>query len=702
MARKSPRAAATRARAARSTKRPARTSAVRTTRRRAGGTDTGGRTRPRVQPQARLREPAGGAVALQPALAGIDTLASFLSTAGQLTLDDRRRIVRQALLLLEQTYVHLPHKRAMHAIDPVQRLRLLAQRLERQTAATMPGELTFHAELVSIFTSLRDLHTNYMLPAPFRGRMAFLPFLAEAFDPGTGRRYVVTKLLAGFTHPTFAPGVELTSWNGIPIARAVELNAERQAGSNLDARHARGLDALTLRPLTLSLPPDEEWVMVGYRTADGTARELRFDWQVFTPDPDDGRADPDGGNLAATAIGLDLWQDRVQQGKRVLFAPQVVEAKRSAVAGRRAAVRAADVATSMPDIFRATPVTTPSGTFGYLRIFSFNVDDDVAFVTECLRLIGELPDRGLILDVRDNGGGLIFASERLLQAFTPRQIEPEPVQFISTSLALRLCRLHAPSTTIADFDLAAWVPSLEQAIQTGAEYSLAFPITPRAGANDIGQRYHGPVVLITDARCYSATDIFAGGFQDHGIGPILGVDDNTGAGGANVWTHELLRIFFSRRMGNAFTPLPDSPFEPLPQGTAMRVSIRRTLRVGERSGTPVEDLGVVPDLRHRLTRNDLLNGNVDLINAAGAILAALPSRKLTAVAVATSGGSVRLRCETRGLDRLDLYRNGRPLQSIDVTDGTRQVPLNGPNAGAAIEVRGFTGGTHVATRRLQL
>ena len=54
----------------------------------------------------------------------------------------------------------------------------------------------------------------------------------------------------------------------------------------------------------------------------------------------------------------------------------------------------------------------------------------------------------------------------------------------------------------------------------------------------------GPVVLITDARCYSTTDIFAAGFQDHKVGTILGTDNNTGAGGANVWTLELIRQYF--------------------------------------------------------------------------------------------------------------------------------------------------------------
>ncbi len=40
--------------------------------------------------------------------------------------------------------------------------------------------------------------------------------------------------------------------------------------------------------------------------------------------------------------------------------------------------------------------------------------------------------------------------------------------------------------------------------------------------------------------CYSTTDIFAAGFQDNEIGKVLGVDESTGAGGANVWEYPLI------------------------------------------------------------------------------------------------------------------------------------------------------------------
>src|SRR3712207_4451464 len=146
---------------------------------------------------------------------------------------------------------------------------------------------------------------------------------------------------------------------------------------------------------------------------------------------------------------------------------------------------------------------------------------------------------------------------------------------------------------------------MERALETGAIFSSAFPITPVDGANRRGQRYSGPVVLVTDARCYSATDIFAAGFQDHGIGDVLGVDDNTGAGGANVWEHRLLLRLLGQE-GNPSLPVPGSPLRSLPKQAGMRVSIRRTLRVGAQAGTELEDLGVVPDARHEMTRRDLL------------------------------------------------------------------------------------------------
>src|SRR5882724_1722188 len=96
--------------------------------------------------RARLQE-------IEQATAGIP-LTTFLKTKdgkSRLSRKDRLRILEQALLLLEMNYVQLPLKRAMHAIDPIRRLKLLKVRLEEPTVGEMESGMQFHKRLLEIF-----------------------------------------------------------------------------------------------------------------------------------------------------------------------------------------------------------------------------------------------------------------------------------------------------------------------------------------------------------------------------------------------------------------------------------------------------------------------------------------------------------------------------------------------------------------------
>ena len=151
---------------------------------------------------------------------------------------------------------------------------------------TPESELAFHNAVLDVFISLRDLHTQYLLPEPWSELVAFLPFMVEEYFDETGtRHYIASHILGAFKHATFVSGVEIIHWNGSPIERAVNANAQRYAGSNQDARHARGVQSLTQRALRTSPPPEEDWVVVGYRTTSGLYAELRFDW-VVNPTPE--------------------------------------------------------------------------------------------------------------------------------------------------------------------------------------------------------------------------------------------------------------------------------------------------------------------------------------------------------------------------------------------------------------------------------
>ncbi|WP_250002860.1 S41 family peptidase [Actinoplanes sp. M2I2] len=610
------------------------------------------------------------------------SLADFLGTTevGRLTADQRRLIVEQALLLLEQNYALLPFKVARYGINPLQRLRLLLQRLGRDGDAEL--EWATHRELLEVFNSLRDLHTRYTLPQPFNGVAVFLPFLLKEFTEDGRRRYLVSRRQAGqpeLDDRGFRFGVEVTHWNGVPVARAVERFAERLPGANAEARRARAVQMFTVRSLAFAAPPDEEWITLGYRGEDGQPGEIRLTWSAT---PIETATASSASPSADTPLGLDVEGAQLAHLRAQLFAPE-------ALAGRPAAAgpESVPVTPELTTVFEARRVTVGGRAVGHLRIRTFlpTASGIVGFVREFARLLAVLPPDGLVLDVRGNGGGAVVASELCLQALTARPVEPEPAQFAVTSLNLRLCR--------SNDNLRPWLRSMEQSLESGAPYSAGIPFTEREWLEAVPQAYFGPVVLLTDARCYSATDIFAAGFQDNGIGPVLGTDGNTGAGGGNVWQlGDLIGALAGRS---------DGPFKPLPLGAGLSLVIRRVLRVGANAGTPLEDYGVVPDARHHTTRRDILHDDADLLTAAAGLLEKSPPRRFD-VTLSEDEGSITAVFEVLGVDRADFEVDGRPRYSADLDgagpDGAGPVEVANCGGAELVRVRGFDAGTCVALR----
>jgi hypothetical protein len=600
---------------------------------------------------------------------------------GVFTLADREFVVRQAAAVIDSVYVHLWQKRAMYGIDPSQRLRLLRRQLGQLTDAR------FHAELQRIFDDLRDLHTQYVLPRPYPGRFASLGLLIEQCWQDDNPHWLASHVRADMVgDPKLVRGAEITHWNGVPIAVAVERHADSEGGSNPAARLARGLERMTQRPLAQSQMPDEDWVELRYHVGDAT-HETRIPWRVVGAadvlsaiDDDEATALPGVTAPASHLLAIDLRTETVRRVKKALFAPAAGDTAADTETGTSA------ISTGRPPgELKARTVTTTHGKFGHLRIYTFLMADGdvIGFLAAIQQILSQMPREGLILDVRGNGGGYAGAAEGLLQYFTPRLIQPEPFQLVNTEATADLCR-KVPT-------LAEWSASIDESIETGAQYSSAIPIFSAEAVNGVGQLYHGPVVLVTDAMCYSATDIFSAGFQDHEIGPVLGVDDNTGAGGANVW-----------ELSDFLLAWPGCPFEPLPGGARLRVALRRSLRVGKRSGQPLEDLGVVPNARHHLTRRDLLESNVDLMEKAGELLAKGTPRRLDVDVPAHDGGA-ELIVTTGKLTSVDVYGNGRPLGTAPVVDGKNRIPV--PIAGPAqvvVRLEGFDGDALVAARTFTL
>jgi hypothetical protein len=456
-----------------------------------------------------------------------------LLARGTFTPPERLRVIEGFELILDGAFAHMPLKRARYGFDPIQRLRILRTQVDELS------DDAFHFELVDILTQLRDAHTLYYGPSKIENKVAVLPFLVDMVRPMTPRQrqagktkadrapiYIVTKVLAhSRLDSAFKPGVVIEWWNGVPIDQAVQRYSDREVGGRADTQRARATQSLTNRWMQYGLPPDEHWVIVGYRstTASGTVtgpvREIKIDWRVV--DPSEIAPKLVAGPSARGAVAsrrkraVNLAAAAVRRAKELLYAPAALMGTQPAVpkpaqTTRRLKPLPAEVIPSpLSDTLKATVISVPGGPFGYIRIWAFETEPD-PFVRELQRLIRRLPDRGLIIDVRDNPGGYICAAEEALQLFTPNRIEPTRFSVLATPLTREL----ASRRSLRE-DLGAWRPSLEAAVRNGELYSQSIPLTSFEDCNTIGQQYGGPVVLVGDATTYSAADMFAAGFVDN-------------------------------------------------------------------------------------------------------------------------------------------------------------------------------------------
>lgn len=641
---------------------------------------------------------------------------------------EKEDVIEQAIQTLDTCYAHLSVKRALYAIDPIQRLRLAKQEIPEI------NDTEFHHKLLDIFKELHDPHTGYILPSPFKNRYAFLPFLIEDCGGPGNRKFLVTSVIPEFydlisvvyggppgaeSCAGFGERSEILFWNGAPMEQAVWRNADRESGSNAASRFARSVAKMTVRSLSHSLPPEENWVTLTFLPGGGGGeqREITIPWAIWEGRRSDllrHRDRPKSNSVNEQLAELHAMRQLLHASRKI-GASGGQNAPTPADSGDPAAGPAR--VSNMPDLLEfacagnrapdasarervLTEVSEASGKLiGYLRIRSFDAGAKFrpeVFFREVLRIVEEVmqpnaPD-GLIIDVRANSGGIIKNAEKILQLFTPHQIEPALFHYRSTPLLRDIAdnprrsmgfERQQPFVTAHD--------SLDRALFGGSEFSDGFPLTDPAEANDTGQRYSGPVALITDGMCYSATDIFVAGFKDNRIAArgdgnrdlIIGTDANIGAGGACRWTHEedLLLI--------------GEPFTPLPPGYGMTVAIQRSTRAGANRGMPLEDFGVVPDFVQPLTEVDLVSGNQDLIRFVCGLLAACPRFHVEFDVLGTTKPGNReclaVRVRTQNVQRIECRVDG-VLQLVSrVADGEIEIEVPLDNLFPAVfEVQGFT------------
>ncbi len=501
--------------------------------------------------------------------------------------------------MFEDVYVHLTQKRSLYGFDPIRALAALRRQLPFLDSAGFLRELTL------LVNRLRDQHTQLYVDAAdprLTRNVAALPFLVEAFGPHRTPTYVVTKVTQEVTEADteLAVGARLTTWNGVPFGRAVDLYAETLTGGRPDARRARALETFTQRPLQYLPLPDERWIDVGYRLTDDPPdqpdRSVRFRWHVIEP----GEASTANDLMVfRTRRAIDATSEAARRARKLLFATELWAKDQEKQVADRPAAKADDwIATTYSDAISARRIKTSHGTFGYLRLWTFDVGNTSEYVAAVAEVLRKLPRKGLVVDLRSNPGGVIDATEHLLQLFVGKAIAPARFALRATPAIVEIAGADGNGA-----DLADWADSARLAAELGEEFSQHLPISDPDGFQDAARAYRGPVVAVVNANTFSCGDLFAAGIADYGIGRVVSVGEGSGAGGANVWTSDDIEYAYHA----ARRPLP-----PIPAGINFTISVRRMTRSGDSAGLAVEDIGVSGDERYDMTETDLTDGNTDL------------------------------------------------------------------------------------------
>jgi C-terminal processing protease CtpA/Prc len=576
--------------------------------------------------------------------------------------EERELVAKQALMMMKDLYVHreLKIKDFGAGADPVPRLEDMVKR-----AASMNDE-EFHVAMQKIFLDLHDHHTNYIAPMPLRCSYALAPLaFADVYDGGSLKVIVKnrTRLLKDKTPETenVKAGDELVAINGVAVGKLIEERKNLSGGANDDAMVVGAIRNLSLISLAQNAVPSEDAIKYTLKR-DGA--EYTVDTKYFA-----------AVNIPGCAEEAESEATRKVSFKREMLRAENPDVRiyNDLVAPEKSTPFAEEEKLPVGQFYT---VKTPAGKIAKFDLETFmpEGDESADSVIHQVRIQLEKaqPDTAaLIIDMRGNGGGLILLAEGLTQLFTPSHIESMPVRFLPNQLNLdTFLKANQGKEN-------GWSQDAKDGMDSRSKYTKPRTITSKDAANRYGQVWFKPVVVLTDANCYSACDLFAAAMQDHAAATIIGTHSTTGAGGANVMSYDIFRQIFEQTEG-------DNPFVKLPGQQSMRVSWRQTIRVGKNKDQLIENAGVKSDVTVRYVTEDVVGGESRVLmrEVHKAIDQIIPRHK-SSVALASSlkqpnGKSAKWSETVKGVDTVEVVKGEQVIATYntDVSGQTVEIQLD--------------------------
>ncbi len=479
---------------------------------------------------------------------------------GQLTPEQKEFDFRSLANLFAKRYGPYEWKRDVIGFDGMK----LAPWLDRVARTT--NDLEFYQVMVDYVGSFRDSHDAYLLPSTFS---ATLGIGADLYD---GKVYIdnVNRSLLPQSRYPFAPGDELVSIDGRPMAELIEEYAKYRVQGSARAQKRRAIEAILTRaqsrnPLAAKVGATASVVV--RRQSTGAEETVTVPWSksglpIETIGPVQAFVAAQKRRTARTADREPLPGGLLAgEGEWPAFGEAMRQLQHSAELepgavlgmGARAPIFA------MPEGFEQRLGRTGSDYFysgvyksgdyriGFIRVPTYGPastgDATTQFRNE-LTWMQENTD-GLVIDQMRNGGGSLCYAENIVASLMKGSWTPLGYEIRATweflmdfySAVDLLRSLGAPASVIEPYQLM--FDKLQTAYLAQRGRTEAVPVCtpsmtrpPWMDSRGNVVSYQKPVIMLADEFSISSADAAAAMFQDNRRGLLVGYRTN-GAGGSN-------------------------------------------------------------------------------------------------------------------------------------------------------------------------
>ena len=505
---------------------------------------------------------------------------------------------KAAVLTFDELYAHTPLKQKFYQLPQFNPAKLV-QSLDVNSTPT------FLSGMSNVFVSARDLHQSFSWPKPFSCyrsivplEMAFianLPFDQKVVIKNIGLESITDEVMrASFADllSRLDPGDEVLAIDEENIWSAFAKAKVMGAGANSWSSVQEGLWQLTYKGHWKEALPLKDSLKLQIKKYDtNEIVNLEIPW-VIKKSSDCEEFQISGHQKLLKS--LHFRGDKKNLERHRFFHPR-------AVAGFD---QVGEFSDSPDSSVGAGIIATDKGILGYLRIDSFMPED--SHFTQVLDFIEQKVQEfegktvGLIIDVRDNGGGVY--GDILTQFFSKQKVISQTEEIRASQLNKLMLDKMTANEELADPYLMAYRQAVDEARARGASFTARLPINTDSYLNSKGRIYTHQVKIITNPACYSYCDYFVTSMQDH-LAAEVWIENGlqTGGGGATVLEYSGFQMV-----------LPDL-LPRLPMGQEMGIAFSSGYRTGAKQNTPIENLGADADVVYWTTISDLRTGHDRLL-----------------------------------------------------------------------------------------